>query len=426
MSKKSGWYKWEEEEAYLADDGADLAGGGRDTVRGRTVTSGEDFTGDDEGGAVGSEVEEELGNDVETEETVGGELVVGETHGNEEDGQHTETHELNGLAADGVDGGDRDPVAGDGTSEDDDQVTDGGVVQELVGGVGTAGGVTDGSQDGGVVERETVVGDIEEAPREGGTGEELGVLGHAVVADEVAEAGLVDGQGLGSILLGGDTGNLVGVTLVLAAHVGLDVRVGLLDVTSDVEGVAGSLGDGQTVVEGDDTGDGTETDEDSPHLVNSEAADASAVGLLGGGEERLLEAESDEEHDESGGELTKTLHGEDSAHHGTTPLGGSELGGDDGGERVVTTDTDTLRKWISVSSPGFCNWLAPPSPRTGRKRRTGMLTMRTRQKMMIPMMSMEGELEARAWARVAKMMTMSSRPYMRLRPTISARAPKPS
>ncbi len=330
-------------------------------MRGRTVTSGEDLTGDDEGGAVRSEVEEELGNDVETEETVGGELVVGETHGDEEDGQDTETHELDGLAADGVDGGDRDPVAGDGTSEDDDQVTDGGVVQELVGAVGTAGGVTDGSQDGGVVERETVVGDIEEAPREGGTGEELGVLELAVVADEVAPAGLVDAQGLGSSLLGGDAGNLVGVALVLAAHVGLDVLVGLLDVTGDVEGVAGRLGDGQTVVEGDDTGDGTETDEGSPHLVNSESADASAVGLLGGGEERLLEAEGDEEHDESGGELTKTLHGEDSAHHGTTPLGGSELGGDDGGERVVTTDTDTLREWIPVSSSVFFNSLAAVS-----------------------------------------------------------------
>jgi hypothetical protein len=28
--------------------------------------------------------------------------------------------------------------------------------------------------------------------------------------------------------------------------------------------------------------------------------------------------------------LSETLHSEDGAHHGTAPLGGSELGGDDG------------------------------------------------------------------------------------------------
>lgn len=38
----------------LADDGADLAGGGGDTVGSGTVTRGEDLTGDDEGGGVGA------------------------------------------------------------------------------------------------------------------------------------------------------------------------------------------------------------------------------------------------------------------------------------------------------------------------------------------------------------------------------------
>lgn len=38
----------------LADDGADLAGSGRDTVRGGTVTGGEDLTGNDKGGGVGA------------------------------------------------------------------------------------------------------------------------------------------------------------------------------------------------------------------------------------------------------------------------------------------------------------------------------------------------------------------------------------
>jgi len=50
----------------------------------------------------------------------------------------------------------------------------------------------------------------------------------------------------------------------------------------------------------------------------------------------------------------------------------------------------------------------------------------TRQKTITPTREIPGELEARAWARVAKMMMMSSRPYIFLRPTMSARIPKPS
>jgi hypothetical protein len=45
---------------------------------------------------------------------------------------------------------------------------------------------------------------------------------------------------------------------------------------------------------------------------------------------------------------------------------------------------------------------------------------------MTPTMFMEGELEVRAWARVAKMITINSRPYILFRPTTSARAPNPS
>jgi hypothetical protein len=42
-------------------------------------------------------------------------------------------------------------------------------------------------------------------------------------------------------------------------HVGIDVLSGLLDITSDIESVARSLGDGQTVVERDTAWDGTES-----------------------------------------------------------------------------------------------------------------------------------------------------------------------
>jgi hypothetical protein len=141
-----------------------LTRGSRDTVGGGAVAGGEALAGDDEGGGVGAEVEEELGQHVDGEKAVGGDVVISETHDDEEDGEDGEAHELDGLAADDIDSGHGEPVTGHGTSEHDDQVTDGSIVEVLVGGGSTGGRVTDDGQDGGVVERQTVVGNIEEAP----------------------------------------------------------------------------------------------------------------------------------------------------------------------------------------------------------------------------------------------------------------------
>lgn len=123
------------------------------------------------------------------------------------------------------------------------------------------------------------------------------------MAAEVAEAGLGDLERLLGSLVGGDAGNLVGVALTLASHVSLDIITGLLDITSNVEGVTGGFGDGQTVcswitqlgddtlcqwlsmaltVEGNAGGDGTEADQGTPHLVNGQLADTSAGGSGGG------------------------------------------------------------------------------------------------------------------------------------------------
>ena len=147
----------ERAEHTLGDDGADLSAGGGEPVRGGTVAGGEAFTGDDEGGRVGTEVEEELGQDVECEEGVAREVVVGEADDYEEDGEHAETEELNGLATYGIDERDRDPVSRDGTGADEDKVADGGLVENVVH-VGSAG-IANGGQDDGVVKGETVVCD---------------------------------------------------------------------------------------------------------------------------------------------------------------------------------------------------------------------------------------------------------------------------
>lgn len=233
----------------LTNDGTNLTGGGRDTVRGRTVTGREDFTRNDEGGCVGAKVEEELSNDVDGEEAVGGKLVVSKAHDNEEDGEDDETSHLDRLAAESINGGNRDPVARDGTSQDDDDVADSGVVEKLVDVLDVArrGRVADSLKNGTVVQGQTVESDIKTEPRTSGSEKEEEVLALAIVAAEITEAGLGDLEALLSLLVGLGAGNLVRCTLGLAIDISLDIVVGLLDIASNIEGVTGGLGDGKTV-----------------------------------------------------------------------------------------------------------------------------------------------------------------------------------
>jgi hypothetical protein len=61
-------------------------------------------------------------------------------------------------------------------------------------------------------------------------------------------------------LTSGNSPNLVGVALtVLAREVLLRISVSLLNVTSNIEGVTGSLGDSETVVESNAGGDYADT-----------------------------------------------------------------------------------------------------------------------------------------------------------------------
>ena len=76
--------------ADLRDDGAELARGGRDTVRGGAIARREDLAGNDERGRVWAEVLEEVREAVEEDEGLLGaaglrELVVAEAHDCEDD-----------------------------------------------------------------------------------------------------------------------------------------------------------------------------------------------------------------------------------------------------------------------------------------------------------------------------------------------------
>lgn len=151
---------WADEE--LRDDCADLAGRGGDSVGGRAVARRETLTGDDEGGCVGPEVEEELAEHVEREQCGGAELVECKSDDAEKGRENSESHKLNWLSSDGVDGEDGDPVAWNGAGADQDQISDGVVVQ-LVVNVGL-GCVPNLRENDRVVQPETIECDIEEEP----------------------------------------------------------------------------------------------------------------------------------------------------------------------------------------------------------------------------------------------------------------------
>ena len=61
---------------YLCDNSTNFSRGSRETVGGGTVSSWEAFTRNDKSGGVRSEIEEELAQDVECEQSVTAQLVI--------------------------------------------------------------------------------------------------------------------------------------------------------------------------------------------------------------------------------------------------------------------------------------------------------------------------------------------------------------
>lgn len=328
--------EWTEDN--LCDNGTNLSGRGRDTVGGRAVTGWEDFSWHDEGSGVWAEVEEELSQDVKGEEAVGWELIICETDDDEESSEHSETHDLDWLASPDIKKRDGRPVTWKSTGTDEDEVANSGLVVGLVDVLSS--GETDGGENDGVVERKSVVGNIKQEPGTGRTEENLAVLPLSVMTTEILPGSLWN-LDLLWCLHGCETIRWVRVAAWLAVKVRSGILIGLLNVTLDIESVAWSLWDGETVVEGDATWDGTETNDDTPHLVDGEHADT-GTGIVGWGRLKgASETSSNDQGHDSSSKLAETLHREDGTHHGTSPLGSRKLGSNDGRQWVVSTNSHT-------------------------------------------------------------------------------------
>src|SRR5205807_9432958 len=114
--------------------------------------------------------------------------------------------------------------------------------------------------------------------------------------------------------------DLVNLAGCLTGEVGTCIGATLLDVPGDIKSVSRSFGDCETVVEGYARGNGTESNDDSPHSVHSSAASVIALAGFGRGVGLGLEGNRDDQGHQRSGQLANSLHGEHSAHHGTTPL----------------------------------------------------------------------------------------------------------
>lgn len=209
------------------------------------------------------------------------ESVVPEAHAAEEDREHDESEELEGLPSDFVcnsqahqsrarqnellergltDEEESTPESGNETSDGNDQVSDREVVERVVTNLlrstGRDSAVSNRGEDDRRVESETVESDIEREPGPSGTEENLAVLPLAKVAAEVGPGRL----GGGNVL----NGRLSISNVSSRGEECVDVGRSLLDVALDIHGVAGSLGKSETEVEGHGTRNSAETDEETP------------------------------------------------------------------------------------------------------------------------------------------------------------------
>ena len=149
------------------------------------------------------------------------------------------------------------------SSDRDDQVSDGEVeervVTDLLRSSSSNSSVTDGTENEGRVETETVESDVEGEPGVSGSEEDLSVLPLSEVTTEISpgsfgSSDMLDGRlGIGDVFA--------------RRKVSVNVGGSLLDVALDVHGESRSFGESETEVESDGTGNSSETDQETPGEV---------------------------------------------------------------------------------------------------------------------------------------------------------------
>ena len=86
----------------------------------------------------------------------------------------------------------------------------------------------------------------------------------------------------------------IDVSFGAAGHVGFDICVGLFNVLGYVEGVAWGFGDGDAVIEGKTSRQGSESDDDAPGSVRGDLAGVVAGAYAFCGDEGVFEGGGDD------------------------------------------------------------------------------------------------------------------------------------
>lgn len=126
----------------------------------------------------------------------------------------------------------------------------------------------------------------------------------------------------------------------------------LIDVAVDIHSETRCFRNGETEVKGNNTRNASKADEETPGIVDGDSTRVRSC------EDGILVCSNDDDADNRGNwrrgspelklslhekrtELAPSLEGEDGGHETTTSAGGGEFGGNDGTQRIVTSDAHT-------------------------------------------------------------------------------------
>jgi len=150
---------WPPIESDTRKDGAKFTDGGAESVGKTTYTRWEYFTGNDEGGCIGTKVEEELGNNNKSKASTGSNPGVGTSKDTEHESGDEETLDLDPLAAQNLNESDSKEVTWNVTGDSNNQIALSIMEEILV--WGFAGRISNISQDDRLIQIDSVKGNID-------------------------------------------------------------------------------------------------------------------------------------------------------------------------------------------------------------------------------------------------------------------------